>query len=198
MGDPLMNMTKTLITGIAVCSFLLAGSALANEEKSVVMKIKSDVTGVISADLSDLEVGDAKTIVTDDGKTVDLLRTKDGFEVYIDGELIEMPHMTVDHSDGLHKRTIRVECTDDTECEEHHNLMFISESELSDVESVGEIHKIVEIHGGDLESIDIEQLHEIEEDGELIWISEDEDVTIDGDVETKVIVLKREKIADEI
>ena len=191
-----MNMTKTLITGLAMCSFLIAGSTLANEEKTVVMKIKTDDSGVISADLSDLDVGDAKTIVTEEGKTVDLFRTEDGFEVYIDGELIEMPHMTVDHSDGMHKRTIRVECTDDTECEEHHTLMFISEVELSDIESVGELHKIVEIHSGDMESVDIEKLHEIGEDGELIWISEDEDVMVDSDVETRVIVVKRKEIGD--
>ena len=44
-------------------------------------------------DLSHLEPGDGETIMTDSGKRIDLLRTLDGVEIYIDGELLDLPEL---------------------------------------------------------------------------------------------------------
>jgi hypothetical protein len=117
-------MTYKLMLVLAVAAFTLSTSAVsagehgqAGAEKKIVIALKTDDFELVETDLSDLSVGDAETIYTESGQTVDLLRTEDGVEVYIDGELI-------DTGDGAHERhhvihqEIEIECESEEECED--------------------------------------------------------------------------------
>ncbi len=82
--------------GIVTISALLAFSpVLAGEqplvEKTIILDITNDQVDLHQVDISDLTIGEAETIFTEDGKTVDILRTQDGFEIYVDGEELEIP-----------------------------------------------------------------------------------------------------------
>ena len=51
------------------------------ERQPLVIALKADEFELHETDLSHLGVGDAETIVTDSGKTIDLLRTAEGIEI---------------------------------------------------------------------------------------------------------------------
>lgn len=54
-----------------------------------VIKVQTDDAEVIEADVSHLQPGEAEMIVTENGTTVDLVRTDAGMEIWIDGELMD-------------------------------------------------------------------------------------------------------------
>lgn len=116
----------------------LAGDAESEEvrvEKRVIA-LKTDDFELQETDVSHLAVGDAETIVTDDGRTIDILRTAEGVEVYLDGELVA-PAV---HDDGamhgdhevMHKR-VEVHCGDEGECEK---TVWVTDGEDIDLEAL--------------------------------------------------------------
>ncbi len=56
----------------------------------MVIALNTDDFNLHETDISELTIGESQTIGTDSGKVIDLLRTADGVEVYIDGELLDM------------------------------------------------------------------------------------------------------------
>jgi hypothetical protein len=120
---------------------LLAGGnhEEAHAEKMVIA-LKTDDFEVTKTDISHLEVGDAETIITEDGKTIDLLRTADGVEVYVDGEMIDIGSGHGEGAHGEHRvihKRVEVICEDDeADCEE---LAWIGEDEDFDLESLHEV-----------------------------------------------------------
>lgn len=104
-----------------VCALTIAGAftqqALAGEVHTVEEhQVKVVVAGggdaeVIQLDGDDLEVGESRQIITEDGKEVVITRTESGFEVTVDGESLDLPPLhghgtTVDidvEGDGHHK-----------------------------------------------------------------------------------------------
>ena len=104
---------------------MLAAAALAagaEEHHRMVVALITDDFELPETDLSHLEIGDAETVYTQSGKTVDLLRTEDGIEIYVDGELLE----TGWHGDRLHEghhivhEHLEIECESESDCESEH------------------------------------------------------------------------------
>ena len=106
------------------------------ESKQMVIALKTDEFELHETDLSHLGVGDAETIFTDSGKTIDLLRTQDGIEIYVDGELLELDFShdqeMHDQHDVVHKR-IEISCDEEDNCDEH---LWISDGEEIDMDAL--------------------------------------------------------------
>jgi len=175
-------MQKFLATG-ALSALLLAGAALAGEavmDQKMVVALKTPHFEIAETDISHLAVGESETIVTDSGRTVDLLRTEDGVEVFLDGVKLDIPMEGEEH---VIREEIEIHCDSDEDCE---SLAWISEDGEIDLEALEAegahrtivIRKETEISGGETD-IDVE----VESEGE--------------GHEEKVIII-RKKSADEI
>jgi hypothetical protein len=143
--------------------------------------LKTNDFEVAETDISDLEVGESETIVTDSGKTIDLLRTADGVEIYVDGELMDIPEMGAHgaHHDGnmkIHKKVI-IECEVDGEAGEASDcgdeMVFVGKGDI-DMEALHE--------AGDGHKVIIKRMHkECSDDDEgtceedNVWVSGGED-----------------------
>lgn len=196
---------KKIILFLAAGVFAVtATSASAGEEsemvveEKIVVELNTDDFTIEETDLSHLAVGDAETIVTESGKTVDLLRTEDGVEVYIDGELVETGG-SHDEKHIVHK--IKIVCdSDEEDCGE--DMTWISKMEDIDVETVhdGE-HKVI-IMSGEGEEWDVEMLGDgpHEAHGTVHIVKEYSDVEL-GELheahDREVIIIKK-KTEDEI
>jgi hypothetical protein len=182
---------------LALCALLATGAAVAESEEKMVIAIKTDHSELAQTDISELAVGEAKTIQTDSGKVIDIIRTVDGAEIYLDGELVEMD---LDH-EGLHeehmvRKHVKVICEEGEDCDQH--IMMHAEDDIDMAEWMAKdgdhviIHKEIELSCSDDEpgsncsdravlisdtvDMDIEELHELHKDGEAY----------------KVIVVKKE------
>lgn len=169
----LFTLLAGLILATAVFSALHAGGeGDADREKEIVISIVTDDFAIEDQNLSHLGIGDAETFVTESGKTVDMLRTEEGIEIYVDGELIDMEAA---HEAHHVTHTVTVICDDDTECEE---LEWISEDGDGDwdvevlsghpVEAHGTVHIVREI--SDIEPGDLDDDLHGEHDREVIII----------------------------
>ena len=199
---------RTLFTMIAIGLFAIAAqAAVAGDapgpegEETIVISIVTDDFAIEDADLSHLAVGDAETFVTDGGKTVDMLRTDDGIEIYVDGELIEGGDVSADKHIV---REIHIVCDEEAEdCSE--DMTWVEGLEDLEIESLHEHgQKYIVINSEDGE-FDVEQLpegaHEIHGS---VHIVKDIDVEVldelhelHGAGEREVIIIKKE-IGDEI
>jgi hypothetical protein len=106
------------VFALSVFALLNATSVLAETEKKMVIALKTDGFELIETDISTLTVGEAQTIETDGGKVIDILRTTDGAEIYVDGELLEMNF----NHEGLHEEHVmekHVEIICDSDEEAH-------------------------------------------------------------------------------
>ena len=77
-----------------LCTLLCAGTAFADTTEKMIIKLKTSDFEIAETDISNLQAGEAETIVTDSGRIIDLLRTADGVEIYVDGEMLEMPELS--------------------------------------------------------------------------------------------------------
>jgi len=85
-----MKHRLNIIFALAAMLIFAAFSVQAQSEKKMVIALKTDNFELTKTDISALLVGEAETIETDSGKVIDILRTADGVEIYIDGELLEI------------------------------------------------------------------------------------------------------------
>ena len=200
-------MKRTILFFLAVLFAANAGSLLAGEpaetivEEKIVIALETDDFAIEETDLSHLAVGDAETIVTESGKTVDLLRTDDGIEVYVDGELIEAGG-THDENHVVHQ--IRIVCDDEGEdCSEDMTWMErLEDVEIESLHEGGQKFIVISSEDGDF---DVEQLpegaHEVH--GTVHIVKEidvevlDEAHEMHGDGEHEVIIIKK-KVGEEI
>ena len=170
-------------------------------EEKIVIALETDDFAIEETDLSHLAVGDAETIVTESGKTVDLLRTEDGIEVYVNGELIEAGGM---HEEKHVVHRIRIVCDDEGEdCSEDMTWMeSLEDVEIESLQEGGQKFIVISTEDGEF---DVEQLpegaHEVH--GTVHVVKEidvevlDEFGEIHGDGEHEVIIIKK-KVGDEI
>jgi len=105
---------------LAVMVFVLSTAALSAGEDKMVIALTTDDFELAETDVSDLEIGDSETIYTQSGKTIDLLRTAEGVEIYVDGELLELG---LKGEEGVHEghhivhQHIEVDCDSEEDCD---------------------------------------------------------------------------------
>lgn len=113
-------MIHKLILLLTVAVFTLGAAALSAGEDKMVIALTTDDFELAETDVSDLEIGDSETIYTQSGKTIDLLRTADGIEIYVDGELLELG---LDGEEGIHEghhivhQHVEVDCDTEEDCD---------------------------------------------------------------------------------
>jgi len=179
-----------------LAAFTLVAANSVYAEKQMVIALKTDKFELTETDISTLAVGEATTIETESGSIIDILRTADGAEVYVDGELLEMDF---DH-EGMHekhivKKHVEVICDDDEDCEEH-VIVLSGDEDVSGWENEGGenvfIHKEIE-----LTCIDEDDGASCED--KMIWVSEGGDIDLEelhemhkGEEGHKVIVIKKQ------
>ena len=180
------------VFALAVTALLATGNVQADTEEKMIIAVKTDDFEMTETDVSSLAVGESQTIETDSGQIIDLLRTADGVEVFVDGELLEMSFdsegLHEEDSHGLHTITKHVEvvCESDEECEKNvyvftgddtdiasfvtddgENIIIHKEIELtctSDEEGTECSDKMIWVSEGD--DIDLQELHEMHMAGE--------------------------------
>lgn len=145
-------------------TILCAGPAFADTTEKMIIKLKTNAFEIAKTDISNLQVGEAETIVTDSGKIIDLLRTADGVEIYIDGEMLEMPDMSgASLGGGMHTimhKQIHAECVVDVDYESElecaHGLVFFSDgdSDFEFLHTDGDAHTIIIIEQ-EVDTIDL-------------------------------------------
>jgi hypothetical protein len=183
------------IFALAALTLLVASLAQAETREKMIIALKTNDFELTETDISTLAIGESQTIETDSGKVIDILRTADGAEIYVDGELLEMDF----DPEGLHeghmvKKHVEVICDTDEDCEKNIVILKSGDNDVSEwVSEDGEhvfIHKEVEISCSD------------EEDGSncsdhTVWISDGEEMDLgelhemhEGEEGYKVIIKK--------
>jgi hypothetical protein len=179
----------------------------------MVIAVKTNDFELTETDISALAIGQAQTIETEGGRVIDILRTADGAEIYLDGELLEMnfDHENL-HEEGLHEKHVvrkhlEVICEDGEECdknvfilagdddhalnlidEEGNNVFIHKEVEFSctdDDEGTSCSEQATWTSGG--EEIDLEEIQEMHKDHEMH----------EGGKARKVIVIKKEIVTED-
>ena len=163
-----LSLVSALVAG------LFAGAVMAGEtvhESKMMFKLKTGDAEMIEADVSDMAVGESETFVTESGRTVDLLRTQDGMEVYLDGELLDMDFENAHGKHMMIHKDTDVECYSDVEGECEHDSVFIMAGD--DLQAVDGDHvKIISKH--------VEVICNDDEDcEEMVWISDGDDVHVE-------------------
>ncbi len=183
-------------------AFLATTSVQADTQEKMVIALKTSDFELTETDISELAIGEAQTIETESGKVIDILRTADGAEIYVDGELLEMNF----DEEGLHeqhmvKKHVEIICDDDEDCDENVFVLHGEDHDISQLVSPdGEtivIHKEIEIECTDDEG-------ETSCSDKMVWISDDEDIDIEELHEMhknqeghKVIVIRKEIDTDD-
>ena len=136
-------MIHKLILLLAVAVLMLCSASLSAGDNKMVIALATDDFELAETDVSDLEIGDSETIYTESGKTIDLLRTAEGIEIYVDGELLELDlHGEEEFHGGHHfvHHDVEVECDTEEDCdvdinleslhgEDHHEKVIIIKKE---------------------------------------------------------------------
>jgi len=123
----LLSFSVLLLAAWSI-SAIAGGDSGQVHEKKVVVAVKTDDVELHEVDVSHLQPGDSETIFTENGKTIDILRTEDDVEIYIDGELVDAAkHAEGEHAGGTHgedgkvhvvRKRIEINCDDRDDCDE--------------------------------------------------------------------------------
>ena len=176
-----MKTKLSILSAVTATALLCAGYIYAETQNKMVIELKTDDFELAETDISILEVGESETIVTDSGKTIEILRTSDGIEIYLDGELMDTPQMgdfdeVHGHSGELHEN-ITIECVvegdEDRETECSNEMIIFSDDDV-DLEALhadGEDHKII------MKRVHKECISDVEGEceGHKVWISKGDD-----------------------
>lgn len=121
MTPKIILLLAAAILALSTVSLTAGEHAEQTVEMKMVIALHTDDFELAETDISGLEIGEAETIYTESGKTIDLLRTADGVEIYVDGELLETGF---DGEECIHEghhivhKRIEVICESDEDCEE--------------------------------------------------------------------------------
>jgi hypothetical protein len=190
------------IFAFACLTVLASSPLLAGGQKEVVIALKTGDFELVETDVSEMAVGEARTIETENGKMIDILRTTDGAEVYIDGELLEMNAGSDGERHELHRieKHVEIICDDDENCNKEVFVVALDEGEQFDLTGTkGDtviFHREIELSCTDSEegtscdqavlvnadgNIDLEELHHLQE----------------GEKGHKFIVIKKEILTED-
>ncbi len=168
---------KALIVFSWVC--LIGTAAMAGEEyrTKIAIEIDDDATGhqsfkFDSADagfnLNDLAVGETRALTGESGKTAQVTRTEDGFELLVDGRKIDLGDLNDfggahDEHEIEHQKTIRMIKTDDSSA-----VTVISDKAIDEatrdrireaLESSGQDGEVLFIDSTELDAGGAQQVH---------------------------------------
>ena len=197
------------IFALAATALLATGNVQADTEETMIIALKTDDFEMTETDISSLAIGESQTIETDSGKVIDLLRTADGVEIYVDGELLEMSFDREGlHEEGSHdvhtiRKHVEVICDNDEECDKN---VFVFTGDDTDIASFvsdeGEniiIHKEIELTcTSDEEGTDCSD--------KMKWVYEDDDIDLEELREMhmngkgaghKVIIIKKHVVTED-
>ena len=144
-----LSQTPFLLTSglLLMSAFLLSSIAFAENQTEILIKVESEDVHVETMDISHLSTGDVETIYSEDGKTIDVMKTDTGIEIFIDGEKIELPSLDLNSShEDSHKVkhiTVSIHCESeaDDDCEEDEKWLLDSDGDLQDHEDLS--HRII-------------------------------------------------------
>jgi len=161
-----MKTYFSIFSGAVLACLIFTAYACAADGEKMVIKLDTDDFELAETDISQLEIGESETIVTESGKIVDLLRTSDGVEIYIDGELLDLPNMegmqAHDSGHGMIHKEIIVECeaeddAEESECGNHD--FWISEADgldLQELHEAGDGHRVIRVLKSHDTDVDVE------------------------------------------
>ena len=169
------------------------------------MAVETDDFKITEADIGALAIGEAKTIETPSGQVVDILRTADGAEIYIDGELVDPGFGLEDRDRDVHiiRNHVQVDCNDEgVECEKHIVIQSGSDGEVSAWTVDGddaEFHqKKIEISCSDEGGATDCDAHVIRiGDGDVINIEKIHESHADGEARTYIVIAARDENPDD-
>ncbi|MEJ2400111.1 MAG: hypothetical protein P8Y52_01850 [Xanthomonadales bacterium] len=151
-------MRRMLLAGVFAAALLsgppsAAGSDVqgVTPDEKLVVALKTEHFEIPETDISHLGVGEAETIVTEHGRTVDLLRTEDGVEVYLDGELLDIP---MDGEERVVREEIEILCDTPEDCAAVRQMaedgdVDLEALEADDAHRVIRVRRETEVVGGD-------------------------------------------------
>ncbi len=149
-----MKIAYTLFAVVVLAALSITATAgehtQHDHDARMVIALETDEFVLPETDISHLAEGEAETVVTESGTVVDLLRTGDGVEVYVDGDLIA-PAIHDDHGPAGHKE-VEIHCDDAGQCEK-----FVR------IGDVGNGDELLESEGQPIEKVIIVR-EEIEQD----------------------------------
>ena len=171
-----MNKVLNTTAAIVTLAVLTSGLAMANSVEKRVIAIKTNDFELSETDVSDLAVGEAETIVTEDGKTVDILRTAEGLEIYVDGELLDMSFGESLGNHRMHKRKVITCDASEGDCEHE----FVGHSGL---------HEDGEVHAAVVKKVHVECVSDDESEcaEKMVWVSDDESAAF-GEIDIEEII----------
>jgi hypothetical protein len=196
------------IFALTTIALLAAGNIQADTEEKMIIALKTDDFEMTETDVSSLAIGESQTIETDSGKVIDLLRTADGMEIYVDGELLEMSfdseglHEESSHGGHMIEKHVEIVCDNDEECDKN---VFVMKGDDTDISSfVTDSGENIIIHK------EVELTCTTEDDGtscsdEMIWVSDGEDIDLkelhemhmDGEGEGHKVIMIRKHVVTE-
>ncbi len=190
------------IFALTAIALLATTSVQAETDLKMVIALKTDDFELTETDISTLAIGEAQTIETESGKVIDILRTADGAEIYVDGELLEMNFDNENlHEQHKIRKHVEVVCADGDEC---NKTVFVLNSDDNAVLNwVGEDGDNVIIH----EEIELTCTDEDEGTScsdKLVWVSDTGNIDLEelhemhaGQGGHKVIVIKKEIVTED-
>ena len=112
-----------LIFTLLALTFLTSATVQAETREKVLVALETGDIELAETDISTLAIGEALTIEAQGGKLIDVIRTADGAEIYVDGELLEMKFHDADlHEGHMMSKHVEIVCDGD---EEYDNNVFI-------------------------------------------------------------------------
>ena len=156
MNQRFQQVFRTCLTAVLACSALSISLAGEIREFKHVIKVQTDGSDVIEADVSGMQPGEAMSFTTDSGKMVDILKSVDEFEIYIDGEQVAGPPAAEQrqaHAALVHERMVTCEATDAQVCEGQHGQAIHRKVEIHcDSETAGDCDSLI-VSGGEADLV---------------------------------------------
>jgi hypothetical protein len=141
---------------LMMSGFLFGGAAFAGDQKEMIIDLETEDFHIEQLNISDFETGDTETIYTDGGKTIDVVKTDAGADIFIDGEKLDLPDLDIHslHADSEEARYIIVdiecEAEADEDCTAGEHWAVSADDQLHAHEAMS--HKIIirkEVHSTD-------------------------------------------------
>ena len=190
------------VFALAIFVILASTSAQADTREKMIIALKTADFELTETNISALAIGEAQTIETENGRVIDILRTADGAEIYVDGELLEMNF----DDEGLHeehmvRKHVEVICEDGKECDK--NVFILKSDDRHTLTLMGDEGKNIFIHKEvELSCSDDEEGSSCSE--QVVWISDGEEIELEElhrmhkDSEGhKVFVIKKEIVTED-